>query len=87
MYISVLGMELGSIFLDVCLTLEMTIYVLKSQSKYPVLFKGLFVIQDFWFWAVWAAGPILKNKFWADYEQLLRAVSSCFQQHFFFEIV
>ena len=36
--------------------------------------KGLLMVLDFCFWAVWAAGPVLKKKFWADYEQLLRAV-------------
>jgi hypothetical protein len=41
--------------------------------------KGLLVVQDFCFWAVWAAKPALKNKVWADYEQLLRAFFSCFQ--------
>ena len=41
--------------------------------------KGLLVVQDFCFWAIWAAGPVLKKKSWADYEQLLRVVFSCFQ--------
>ena len=44
--------------------------------------KGLLEVhwvQDFCFWAVWAAGPVLKKKVGADYEQLLRVVFSCFQ--------
>ena len=36
------------------------------------------VVQDFCFWAIWAAGPILKKKTWDHYEQLLRAVFSSF---------
>ena len=36
--------------------------------------KGLLGVQDFCFWAVWAAGPVLKKKVGADYEQLLRVV-------------
>ena len=40
---------------------------------------GLLVVGDFYFLTVWAAGPVLKKKFWADYEQLLRVVFSCFQ--------
>ena len=36
--------------------------------------KVLLVVRDFCFWAVWAAGPVLKKKFWANYERLLRAV-------------
>ena len=44
-----------------------------SQSKYTQFcIKGLLMVRDFWFWAVWAAGPVLKKKFWPDYEQLLR---------------
>ena len=44
-----------------------------SQSKYTQFcIKGLLMVRDFWFWAVWAAGPVLKKKFWSDYEQLLR---------------
>jgi hypothetical protein len=30
--------------------------------------KGLLVVRDFCFWVVWAAGPVLKKKVWADYE-------------------
>ena len=41
--------------------------------------KGLLVVRDFCFWAVWAAGPVLKKKFWADYEQLLRAFFHVFR--------
>ena len=41
--------------------------------------KGLFVVQDFYFWAVWAARPVHKKMLGADFEQLLRAVFSCFQ--------
>ena len=33
--------------------------------------KVLLVVRDFCFWAVWAAGPVLKKKLLADYEQLL----------------
>ena len=29
-----------------------------SQSEYPVLIKGLLVVQDFCFWVVWAARPV-----------------------------
>ena len=39
--------------------------------------KGLLVVRDYYFWAVWTAGPVLKKKIWADYEQLLRPVFSC----------
>ena len=46
--------------------------------------KGLLVVWDFCFWVVWAAGPVLKKKVEADYEQLLRAVLSCFRGHLFF---
>ena len=35
--------------------------------------KGLLVVRDFCFWAVWAARPVLKKN-GADFEQLLRAV-------------
>ena len=41
--------------------------------------KGILVVRDFCLWVVWAAGPILKKRFWANYEQVLRAVFSCFQ--------
>ena len=34
--------------------------------------KGLLVLWDLCFWAVWAAGPVHKKKLGADYEQLLR---------------
>ena len=40
--------------------------------------KGLLVVWDFCFWAVWAAGPVYKKKLGADYKQLLRAVFSMF---------
>ena len=40
--------------------------------------KGLLLVRDFRFWAAWAAGPVHKKKLGADYEQLLRAVFSCF---------
>ena len=47
--------------------------------------KGLLMVRDICFWAVWAAGPVLKKKVWANYEQLLRAVFQCFhEQDFFF---
>ena len=36
------------------------------------------MVRDFCFWAVWAAGPVHKKKYGTDYEQLLRAVFSCF---------
>jgi hypothetical protein len=36
--------------------------------------KGLLVVQDFCYWAVWAAGLVLKKKVWADFEQLLRSL-------------
>ena len=35
--------------------------------------KGLLVVRDFCFWAIWAAGPVHK-KIGVDYEQLYRAV-------------
>ena len=35
--------------------------------------------MGFLFRAVWAASPLLKKKIQADYDQLLRAVFSCFQ--------
>ena len=41
---------------------------LKTQS----CIKGLLVAGDFCFWAVWTARPVLKKKFWADYQQLFR---------------
>ena len=37
------------------------------------------MVRDFCFWAVWAAGPVLKKKLGANYEQLLREVFSCFR--------
>ena len=40
--------------------------------------KGLFLVQDFCFWAVWAARPVHKKKVGADYQQLLRTVSHVF---------
>ena len=40
--------------------------------------KGLLVVRDFCFWAVWVAGPVHKKKLAADYEQLLRALFSFF---------
>ena len=45
--------------------------------------KGLLVVRDFCFRAVWADGPVHKTKLGADYEQLLRAVFSCLRGHFF----
>ena len=36
--------------------------------------KGLLGVRDFCFWAVWAAGPVQKKRWGADYEQLLRVV-------------
>ena len=51
---------------------------LASQSKYPVLHKGLLVEQDFSFWDVRAAGPVLKKNlgwWWATFE----GAFSCFQ--------
>ena len=40
--------------------------------------KRLLVVRNFCFWAVWAAGPVLKKpqNIWADYEQLLRTVDN-----------
>ena len=35
--------------------------------------KGLLVVQDFHFWAVWAARQYWKT-FWANYEPLLRSI-------------
>ena len=46
--------------------------------------KGLLVVRDFGFWAVWTAGPVHKKKFRADYEQLLRMFFSFFRGQFFF---
>ena len=67
--------------------LPFLLFLLEMQNfpSYPSLntqscIKGLLVVQDFCFWAVQADGPVLKKKFWADYEQLLRAVFSCFQR-------
>ena len=40
--------------------------------------KGLLVVRDFCSCAVWAALSVLKKN-WADFEQLLRVVFSCFQ--------
>jgi hypothetical protein len=40
--------------------------------------KGLLVVRDFYFWAIWAARPLHKKKLGADYEQLLRPFFSCF---------
>ena len=62
--------------------LHTTIYSLKF-IQIPSLntqscIKGLLVVRDFCFWALWAAGPALKRKIWADYEQLLRVGFSCF---------
>ena len=48
--------------------------------------KGLLVVQDFCFWTVWAVRSVHKKKLGADYEQLLRAVFSCFRGQFFFLI-
>ena len=45
------------------------------QHKYPVL---LLVVRDFCFWAIWAAGPVLK-KCWPDYRQLSRAFFHVFR--------
>ena len=42
--------------------------------------KGLLGVRGICFWAVWAAGPVLKKKVWANYEQLLRAVFLCFHE-------
>ena len=36
------------------------------------------MVRDFYFWAIWAAGPVDKKKLGADYEQLLRAFFSWF---------
>ena len=52
---------------------------LNTQSS----IKGFLVVRDFCFWAIWAAGPILKKVIWVNHKQLLRAVFSCFQGHFF----
>ena len=41
--------------------------------------KGLLVVWDFFFWAVWAAQPVHKKKLGADFENLLRVFFSCFQ--------
>ena len=38
----------------------------KPQSKYPILHFALF-----WWYGISVFGPVMKNKFWADYEQLL----------------
>ena len=58
---------------------------LNTQSR----IKGLLVVRDFCFWALWAARPLLKKRVWADYEQLLRVFFSCFRGQqileFFFE--
>ena len=51
------------------------------RSKYLVL---PLVLRDFCFWAIWAAGPVLKKKLGANYEQLLRAFFSCFRGQIFF---
>ena len=36
--------------------------------------KGLLVVWDYFFWAVWAAGPVMKKKLGANNKQLMRAV-------------
>ena len=48
--------------------------------------KGLLGVRDFCFWAVWAAGPVLKKRLGADYEQIFRVFFSCFQGQIFFLI-
>ena len=50
------------------------------QSKYPVLHQGAFGGAVFLFLGCLGSGiNTEKKKFWADYEQLLRVVFSCFQ--------
>ena len=41
--------------------------------------KKLLVVQDFWFWAVWVAGPVHKKESGAYYEQLLRSIFYVFE--------
>jgi hypothetical protein len=48
-----LGWKTSKILIYICL-----IPNLNSQSS----INGLLVVQDFCFWAVWAAGPVLKKK-------------------------
>ena len=49
--------------------------------------KGLLGVRGIYFWSVWAAGPVLKKKGWANYKQLFRAVFLCFheQKRYFFK--
>ena len=49
-----------------------------SRLNTQFCIKGLLVVLDFCFWAVWAARPVLKKRVWADYEELLEVVFSCF---------
>ena len=47
--------------------------------------QGLLVVRDFCLRVVRVAGRVRKEKFEADYEQLLMAVFSCFQGSNFFK--
>ena len=57
-----------------------------DQSHYIEVAQGdIFMEQKMWFGLVLGRLAILKKKVWADYEQLLRTVFSCFRvQNFFF---
>ena len=49
---------------------------IKHVHQYPTLntqscIKGLLVVQDFCFRAIWAAGPVHEKKLGADYEGVI----------------
>ena len=46
----------------------------KHALFHSACIKGILVVWDFCFWAVWAARPVLKKRLGANYEQLLRPV-------------
>ena len=57
-----------------------------SQSHYIEIAQGdIFMEQKMLFGLILGRLAILKKNGWADYEQLLREVFSCFQGHFFWK--
>ena len=55
-----------------------------DQNHYIEVVQGIiFMEQNRRFGLILGLLATLKTKFWADYEQLLSAVFSCFQGHFF----
>ena len=70
-----------------CLVIRAKQWHYDKQSHYKEVAQGdIFVKQKMRFGLVLGQLAILKKKVWADYEQLLRTISSCFRVQKFLKI-